>query len=224
MLSNYSVPICVFIVYQMMMIPHSSPIGKIRRTMSSTLALTQLVDGGVLPYLVLNEALFVRRPIKLKIAWGVCLWVTLIGTYTRCSVVALPYLALNAYYLVNQFRMEAAALAVIEIDPIFYHLIRAFSEIIKFGSLAKHFELVSSTKDVLPFLGCTAMNIISSGLDASTSISLLTHAIVANVPFVVIVKWGFIMLLAHWYKPFYEFNVVAVYMVDALFFIRVWYI
>ena len=123
----------------------------------------------------------------------------------------------------KQLRLETSSLANQKIDPVFKKLVFTFSEIVKFASLARHALIANATKDATAFAFCVCMNLVSMNLEASTSLSLITHAIAAEIPSFVIAEWATVMFLAHYIKPLYEFNIVAVYGVDALFFLRIWY-
>lgn len=222
---EYTIPICSLVLtYHTAMMFYSDQIGKIHRTISCALAVTEMTKGGVIVLLFFVEILFNLRPYNKNIYWIIFVWISISATFTVSGEPAAFYLALNAYYLATQFRLEARPFAGLRIDPIFQCAIQTFSEIIKFVSLSKVAVVAYHKNEFAEFLLCTGVNIISTNLDASTSMSLVAHAIAVNmVPFFVILQWWGVMALAHLVCPLYDFNVVAVYAVDALFFLRIWY-
>ena len=224
---DYSIPICAtLLTYQTLMLFYSNQPGrKVHRSLSCALAVTEMTNGGVMSLLFFVEVIFNFRFYfsNSKVLWNIFLWISISATYSVGTESASLYLALTAYYLVNQLRLEARSIASLQIDPIFKSLVYTFSEIIKFASLFKHALISYYTNDFAPFLFCAGINVLTTNLNATTSFSLVAHAIAANLPWFVIAEWATAMLLAHWIAPLYEFNIVAVYWVDALFFLRIWY-
>ena len=221
---DYTIPICAaLLTYQTAMIFYSNPMGKIHRSLSCALAVTEMTNGGVITLLFLVEVIFNFRLYFSNVLWVAFLWISISATYLVGTESASLYLALTAYLLVNQLRLEAGSLASLQIDPIFKSLIYTFSEIIKFASVFKHALIAYYMNNLPPFVLCAGVNVLTTNMNASTSLSLIAHAIAANLPGFVIAEWATAMLLAHWIEPLYEFNVVAVYSVDALFFLRIWY-
>ena len=93
----------------------------------------------------------------------------------------------------------------------------SFSGILKFASLVK----LGTMADIRPFLVGAAVNISTTGM---TSACLLVHAIASGQKSASFILTGAVaMTLVQWIEPFYDFNEIASYAVDALFFLSMWY-
>ncbi len=224
---TYTLPICAAtLLYYSATMFHTDTIGKIHRTLSCALCITEIAEGGVLPVLLVVELVFElhRYLSNFKLFWGALCWICIVKTYWVSREPACVFLFFNVYLLVNQLRLEARKFAAFRIDPIFHNLVMTFSEIIKFASLANLAAISYSTHDVASFLGCVGVNMASTKLKGSTSVSLLAHALASDMSPFVVAQWAATMLLGHAIEPLYDFNIVFIYVVDGLFFLRIWYL
>ena len=213
------------VIYYTYALVTASTFEKIHHSIACVLAMTTIVDPDALPLVIANEAAFTLFAFKNRwiktVAWA-GLWTSIVAAhvlyfYGAVHPIAGVYLVVHAYFFVRQARWDARQLNGHKIDPDLKLMFASFSGILKFASLVK----LGTMADIRPFLVGAAVNISTTGM---TSACLLVHAIASGQKSASFILTGAIaMTLVQWIEPFYDFNEIASYAVDALFFLSMWY-
>lgn len=188
----------------------------IHYSLSCAVATSQLKKGGMIPFLVLIEVGFRWRKRNV-------VFFAMAATHLFSEFESFPFLFYNSYVFFSQLRHEFRNLGSFKIDPIFKALIAVFSEIIKFASLVNAAWVAHDTKNVAPFLFCLIANIGTTNRDSATSTTLLVHSATMNVPLHIKLYWATLMVLNASFSPLHDFSIVSEYLIDAAFFMRIWY-